>query len=113
MKDFAQTIGDRIRYFRTMKNMTQDELADLAEIHDTYIGKIERGDKNVSAIKLDRILDALDISYMEFFEPFDVKRKGSSTAAECYDLICEQPASQQKRILHVIREVLSIADHSR
>ena len=111
MKGFAEIIGDRIRYFRNSKDMTQDELADLAELHYTYIGQIERGEKNVTAVNLDRILDALDISYSEFYEPLDVRRNPDSVPLSCYDLIREQPKSQQKRILRILEEILSIRDH--
>lgn len=107
MEDFAVTIGGRIRYYRNSRNLTQDQLADLAHIDHSYVGKIERGEKNVTVILLDHILKALDVSYVEFFEPFDLKKKADSIPMTCYDLISEQPKIQQKRILRIIKEIIS------
>ena len=112
MKDFAAAIGDRIRYYRTCKKMTQDDLADLADLHNTYIGQIERGEKNITAINLDRILDALDISYAEFYEPLDLRRDANHVPLTCYDLISSQPKKQQKQLLHIIEAIISISDHN-
>ncbi|HLQ25356.1 MAG TPA: helix-turn-helix transcriptional regulator [Acidiferrobacterales bacterium] len=50
-----------IRALRTEKGMTQEELADLAGLHFTYISQIERGLKSPSLRSLGQIADALDI----------------------------------------------------
>ena len=50
-----------IRALRTEKRMTQEELADRAGLHFTYISQIERGLKSPSLRSLGQIADALDI----------------------------------------------------
>lgn len=45
MEDLARRIGDLIRQLRKNKGFTQEDLADQASLHETYIGKIERGEK--------------------------------------------------------------------
>lgn len=40
--------GERIRELRKQKGMTQEQLADKAKLHNTYIGTVERGEKNMS-----------------------------------------------------------------
>ena len=44
----AQTIGQRIRNYRLQNKLSQEELAERAGCHHTYIGQIERGEKNAS-----------------------------------------------------------------
>ncbi|MFN4056362.1 MAG: helix-turn-helix domain-containing protein [Alishewanella aestuarii] len=54
--------GNRIRAIRKEKNLSQEELAALANIDRSYMGHIERGEKNVTLTKIYQIADALEIS---------------------------------------------------
>lgn len=96
MESLSEAIGHRIRYFRLSKDLTQEELAFKSELHNTYIGQIERGEKNLSILSLTKILKALELSYTDFFEPFDIEAKGSSIAAKCYDIINRQSTDIQE-----------------
>ena len=53
--------GKALRKFRTAKGISQEKLADLAEIHRTYIGDVERGTRNIALVDMTRIADALDV----------------------------------------------------
>ena len=53
--------GQRVRSFRAKRSLSQEQLADLAELDRTYISGIERGIRNVSLINIVKIADALDI----------------------------------------------------
>lgn len=53
--------GNRIRAIRKEKNLSQEELAALANIDRSYMGHIERGEKNVTLTKIYQIADALRI----------------------------------------------------
>ena len=55
-------IGKRIKKARCMENMTQAELAELADISNTYISRIERGVKKASLESLAKISRILNIS---------------------------------------------------
>ena len=54
-------IGDRIRDFRKRKGLSQEALRRKAKMHFTYIGSLERGEKNASVESLNRIAKGLDI----------------------------------------------------
>jgi transcriptional regulator with XRE-family HTH domain len=54
--------GNRIRAIRKEKKLSQEELAALANIDRSYMGHIERGEKNVTLTKIYQIADALEIS---------------------------------------------------
>ena len=61
-----QGLGMRIKELRQAKGMSQEELADLAGCHRTYVGMIERGEGNPSLGVLFRIADALDTGLKDF-----------------------------------------------
>lgn len=61
MEDIRKTFGVHLRELRKKKGLTQEELADKAGMHFTYIGQIERGIRNPSLINLQKIAKALDI----------------------------------------------------
>ena len=60
--------GERIRELRHKNNISQEELAELTDLHRTYIGGIERGERNVSLENIYKIAKALEISLSELFE---------------------------------------------
>ena len=55
---------------RQRKAMSQEELAARAGVHRTYIGMIERGEKNVTIISMMKIATALDIEISELLKDF-------------------------------------------
>ncbi len=57
----CQAFGSAVRQVRLSRGLTQEALAELAELHRTYIGDIERGKRNVSLANIARIARALDI----------------------------------------------------
>ncbi|MFC1561284.1 helix-turn-helix domain-containing protein [Candidatus Latescibacterota bacterium] len=60
--------GDRIRSLRKEKSISQEKLAELADLHRTYIGAVERGERNISLINIKKIADALDISISQLMD---------------------------------------------
>ncbi len=68
-------LGEVIRSFRELRGWSQEDLGEYAEIHRTYIGSVERGERNPSFESISRILDALDVSWAEFGAALDAGRK--------------------------------------
>lgn len=60
-------IGELIRKLRQKKGFSQEKLAHLSGTHYTYIGKIERGEKNLTVETLNAVTKALEITLEEFF----------------------------------------------
>jgi transcriptional regulator with XRE-family HTH domain len=67
MSDFLKLVGERIRSLRKVKGLTQEALSEISGIHYSYIGGIERGDRNISLETLEKLVNALDISPVELF----------------------------------------------
>jgi len=64
----SEMLGKRIRSLRQSRGFSQEELAELADLHRTYIGQIERAEKNITFVNLDRIIRALNSNINDFFE---------------------------------------------
>jgi transcriptional regulator with XRE-family HTH domain len=59
--------GNKVKTFRKEKGISQEELAFRSELHRTYIGMIERAEKNVTLKNIEKIANGLGISIQEFF----------------------------------------------
>jgi transcriptional regulator with XRE-family HTH domain len=56
-----KAIGRNIKFYRTQAGLSQERLAEMAKLHRTYIGAVERGERNVSAINIAKIAHALKV----------------------------------------------------
>lgn len=68
METIKHKVGRRIADLRISKGFSQESLAAKAELHRAYIGKIERGEKNVGIETLEKVAVALEVSIIEFFK---------------------------------------------
>ena len=59
--------GEKVRAERLKQNLSQEELAAKAGVHRTYIGMIERAEKNITLENIEKIAKALKISIADFF----------------------------------------------
>lgn len=60
-------IGLNIRVERTRKRLTQAQLAELIDVHEKYIGKIESGKQNITVKTLNKIANALNTDITNLF----------------------------------------------
>jgi XRE family transcriptional regulator, regulator of sulfur utilization len=60
-------IGERIQDKRKERGLSQEELAERASIHPTYIGQLERGEKSATIDSLEKVTAALEIPFDELF----------------------------------------------
>ncbi|MCK9636426.1 MAG: helix-turn-helix domain-containing protein [Methylobacter tundripaludum] len=65
--EITQSFGQKVRYFRILKRLSQEELAGLCGLHRTYIGSVERGERNITLINAEKIATALEQSLASFF----------------------------------------------
>ncbi len=67
-RDVLVQFGNRVRELRKGRNLSQEALADLADVHRTYIGMIERAEKNITLSNIERLANALDVPIRNLFE---------------------------------------------
>jgi transcriptional regulator with XRE-family HTH domain len=53
---------------RQVKGLSQEELADRAGLHRTYVGSVERGERNISIDNIERLAKALEIDIIELLK---------------------------------------------
>ena len=57
--------GKKVRELRISKNLSQEELGQIANLHRTYIGMIERAEKNITLVNIEKIAVALNVNIKE------------------------------------------------
>jgi transcriptional regulator with XRE-family HTH domain len=75
-KDLLIKLGLKIKELREKAGLTQEELAFISNLHRTYIGMIERAEKNITITTLFKISNALGVSIKEIMQDFDDKPEG-------------------------------------
>jgi len=66
--DICKRFGRNVKKYRLEKGLSQEQLANLAELDRTYIPSIEKGERNVSIVVAHRLATALDIAIQDLFE---------------------------------------------
>lgn len=57
----------KLRQFRLARGLSQEGLAELCGLHRTYVGSVERGERNVSIDNIERIAAALEVNIRDLF----------------------------------------------
>lgn len=101
----AEKFGKRIRALRKSKKLSQEELAEKCGLHTTYIGQIERGEKNASLESIQKLSNGLGISIAEIFSTFKnaPSKTPNSLADELYEKIYFMDDKVLKNILDLIK----------
>lgn len=106
MSDVAKRVGQRIRSYRLQLGLSQEKLAELSGCHPTYIGQLERGEKNATLESIEKIAFSLDIPLSRLFENI-----GGSGGAEndiplkCYEFLLSKTPKQQEQIMKILLEM--------
>ena len=106
MSDLAKIVGQRIRNYRTQLGLSQEKLAELSGCHPTYIGQLERGEKNATLESIDKVASSLKISLSKLFENLG----GESTnerniPLECYEFLLTKSQEEQEQIIKILIEM--------
>lgn len=60
--------GEIVRKKRLDRGLSQEDFAELVGVHRTYVGMIERAEKNITLLNIEKIAQAFDISISELLE---------------------------------------------
>lgn len=66
-KEILIKFGKKVREIRIKQNLSQEKLATKAGVHRTYIGMIERAEKNITLENIEKVAKALGLSVKELF----------------------------------------------
>lgn len=76
-RDLAKRIGRIIRRLRHEASLSQEKLAERCELHRTYVGAVERGEKNVTVVTARKFAEAFDLSLSQFFRLVENETRSS------------------------------------
>jgi XRE family transcriptional regulator, regulator of sulfur utilization len=106
MSEVSKAIGVKIRRHRTQMGLTQEELADKSGLHYSYIGQLERGEKNATLESIQRVVEALGISHAELYESNLVQSRESTPAYDCYEAVSALNLKEQKAIFDIVSKTI-------
>lgn len=67
--DLQRTVGRNLRAYREAKGLSQEAFADVLGVHRTYMGGIERGERNLTLKSLERIASQIDVDPLALLHP--------------------------------------------
>ncbi|MGG4220462.1 helix-turn-helix transcriptional regulator [Paenibacillus jamilae] len=109
-KEVLKLVGARIRALRKEKGLSQESLGEKGGFHFSYIGQIERGEKNVSLINVAKIADALDVNLIQLFAYVneDIKvTKHEDGIQEIVNILQKSSPEKVRLAGNVIREIIN------
>lgn len=107
MQTYVKLFGERVKYHRKRQGLSQEKLSELCELHPTYIGQIERGEKNASLDTIMRICKGLEISPEDLFEKLDYKHE-NTPAQKAYELFMQTPPEKQHTLLELLEKATEL-----
>lgn len=72
-REITKILSDNLRSFRRTKDLSQERLADMCNLHRTYLGSVERGERNVTLSTLETFSAALGVSVPDLLTKRAVK----------------------------------------
>ena len=66
--ELQRTVGRNLRAYREARGLSQEAFADLLRFHRTYMGGIERGERNLTLRSLERIAERIDLDPLELLK---------------------------------------------
>lgn len=108
----AESLGARIRFYRKQKGLSQEKLAELCRLHPSYVGQIERGEKNITVEILRRLSLGLDISMAELLQDIDtIHAADNHTLTEILELLLLLNDGDLKRIKRLLDDIFELMNH--
>ena len=104
--NLSKIIGERLRGYRNQLGWSQERLAERANLHPTYIGQLERGEKNATIESISKVSAALDTSLSQLFENISPSASAQDIPSRCYDIIQAQPTKEQEDLLLILEQIV-------
>jgi transcriptional regulator with XRE-family HTH domain len=107
VEKILNVVGQRIREKRKERGLSQEELGEKAGFHFSYIGGVERAEKNITIVNLQKIANALEIEIYELFKDHDAKPRTLAEKDQMLSKINQFLWSMQKSELKKVLVFLS------
>lgn len=108
-EEILKLTGVTIRKLRLERGLSQEDLGEKADFHYSYIGKLERGEINITLVNLERIAAALGVGIHQLF-PFTISKAGFTEKEQLIhdlaELLRDQELEQVSKAKHIIEVLL-------
>ncbi len=102
-------LGTRVCFYRKQKGLSQEKLAELCGLHPSYVGQIERGEKNITVEILYRLSQGLDVSMADLLQDIDNPASaGNKILSEIYNVLFQLSDGDLKRMKRLFDDVLEL-----
>ena len=105
MSEIAKFVGQRIRSCRIRLELSQEKLAEMSGVHPTYIGQLERGEKNATLESIEKIASALNIPLSQLFEKLGENQNADSIPLKCYEFLSAKTKAEQEHLYQMLIEM--------
>jgi transcriptional regulator with XRE-family HTH domain len=72
--DLQKTVGHNLRAYRQARGLSQEAFADMVGVHRTYMGGLERGERNLTLRSVERIANRIGVDPLVLMDPKGEKR---------------------------------------
>ncbi len=107
MSEIASIIGERLRSYRKRAGLSQEGLAEKAGLHNTYIGQLERGEKNATLESIEKVATALQLPFEVLFENLIPYSENNRVVNDCYNKIVSLSNEDQQAICEIIERIIT------
>jgi transcriptional regulator with XRE-family HTH domain len=112
----ANLFGRRLRALRTLRELTQEELGERANVSGKFIGQVERGSGNPSLHVLVRLANALSVEIWELLRLEETRPEGHvknairafSAAETVSEYLATRPPAEVERALRILEAALGV-----
>lgn len=108
MSSLSVEIGQRIRSYRLQNGFNQEELAEKCGLHPTYIGQVERGEKNATLESVSKIANGLSLPLSTLFENIGSGSDNDNYPAKAYDLMLSLPPDEQEKMIKIMQMIIQM-----
>lgn len=108
MSKLSIEIGQRIRSYRLQNGLNQEELAEKCGLHPTYIGQVERGEKNATLESVSKIANGLSLPLSKLFENMGSEADDENYPAVAYDLMLSLPTDEQEKMIKIMQMIIQM-----
>lgn len=87
--ELQKTVGENLRVYRRLKGLSQEDFAEVLGVHRTYLGGVERGERNLTLQSVEKLAEQIRVSPMELLR--------SPPSAEALATAAETPLAYRAR----------------
>ncbi|CAG7648100.1 helix-turn-helix domain-containing protein [Paenibacillus allorhizosphaerae] len=106
--DILKLVGSRIRDIRKEKDLTLEKFGEISGFHFAYVGAVERGEKNITLLNLEKMAEALEVEVQELFRYADIQLGPTNKQRdlqEMVDLLIKQSDEDIVKAKIILREI--------